>query len=179
MHALTGLSGLSGLTRADAPIQSQTRSAGAGAATGTGAVWASPGSIVSSNDARATCALTGFQTSQHLRATNFGFTATGTILGVVVSAERSQAAMTGQTQFSHAQLMHGGAVVGDEKTPATPFTTIDTIEAMGDSTDLWGTSLTAAQVNSGTFGVELDVEEVGGGNETARVDHVQITVYFQ
>lgn len=74
-----------------------------------------------------------------------------TILGVEVSTDNvSQASTTGEV--SQVALFSAGVQIGTIKTPNTPFTTTVTPATYGDSTDLWGASLTTAIVNDPSFG---------------------------
>jgi hypothetical protein len=71
--------------------------------------WTSPTNILSSNDTRATVATSGL--SHYLKATDFGFSVTGTIKGIELLLERSKtvdAANTGATSGTTANMASVG-----------------------------------------------------------------------
>ena len=73
------------------------------------------------------------------------------------------------------KLVKAGAVVGDSKAASTKWPSSDVSVDYGGSADLWGTTLTAAEVNASDFGVVLSAAVTGG---TARVDRIAVTVFF-
>jgi hypothetical protein len=170
--------------------------------TGAGTVsWTNPTNITSSDDSWA-YANTGpigspfSTTSQYLFATNFGFAIpTGaTIDGIEVSIERFRfTTATGSVTDNTVSLIIAGTVSGDNKAGEAGgwnqgSSTVDSggneVEAIfGDSSDLWGLSLTPADINNSNFGVALRVNlaaSVGSAPYGARanVDHVKIKVYY-
>lgn len=97
--------------------------------------------------------------SNLLRATNFSFSipATAEILGYEMKVKRRF--ITGNTFDDECvSLLSGLTLVGDNKASATPWpiTTL-TFESYGSKTDLWGTSLSPADVNDSDFGVGLAI----------------------
>jgi hypothetical protein len=77
------------------------------------------------------------------------------------------------------RLVKAGTVVGDNKAATTaadywPFS--DEVKEYGGSSDLWGTTWTPAEVEAATFGVVISADT--GTNWTARVDHIEMTVYY-
>ncbi|MCR4339413.1 MAG: glycine-rich protein [Gemmatimonadaceae bacterium] len=73
------------------------------------------------------------------------------------------------------RLVRGGTVVGDDKAAATQWPSVDTYKTYGGATDMWGTTLTPAQVNAADFGVVLSATVTTG---TAEVDHVRMTIHY-
>lgn len=74
------------------------------------------------------------------------------------------------------KLVKAGSVVGDNKadtSTAWPATAGDA--EYGGQNDLWGTTLTAAQVNASDFGIVLSATVNAG---TAYVDHIELTIYY-
>lgn len=74
------------------------------------------------------------------------------------------------------KLLKGGSVVGDNKADAvTKWPSSDADKAYGGSADLWGTTITPAEVNASDFGAVVSATVAGG---TARIDQMRMTVFF-
>jgi hypothetical protein len=158
---------------------SAVRSAGAGATSGSGTAWTNPGNVVASDNAKATATLSGSALSQNLDATNFGFAipAGSTIDGVTVRIERMASSSSSIRDYD-VRLLKGGSVSGDDKASSSNWPTSDSNATYGDSDDLWGTTLTSADVNSSSFGVTLKARNVSGSSRTASVDRIEVTVNY-
>jgi hypothetical protein len=142
--------------------------------------WSSPTNIQGdTTSTAATCNISaGGGTSQKLRATNFGFsipTAAG-IAGVTVEIERN-AANTNRHADDNVQLIKAGSEVGDDKATGTSITTTKQFITYGGSNDLWGTTLTATEVNASNFGVSYKIIRTGTATTTS-VYRVRITVEY-
>lgn len=168
-----------------APVFALTQgplSAGAGANIAGGDTdWISPGNIVSSNNVYAYVDLAASGFSDWLEASTFGFTIpTGaTINGIIVEVERYQLGGSGVIEDLNVFIAKGGTEVGSQHAIAGQWPSTDTYQTYGNSTDLWGTTWTAAEVNASNFGVRLTVQETGGTDANAgTVDHIRITVYY-
>jgi len=48
----------------------------------------------------------------------------------------------------------------------------------GSSTDLWGETWTADEINYDNFGVVISVQNTGGAGNDGQIDYVSITVYY-
>jgi len=127
--------------------------------------------------------LSGF--SHYLKATNFGFSipSGATINGIKVEIERHANYNTGSLWVKDwkVYLLKNGNVVGDNKADtSTNWPTSDAYKSYGGSSDLWGTSWTASDINNANFGVVLAVQMASGvvPPPTAYVDHIRITVYY-
>jgi hypothetical protein len=119
-------------------------------------------------------------TSHGLIANNFGFAipAAATIVGVLASITRT-APVVDPVQTIYAELTgvggsanRGGAqgvwgVPGGESYPAS-----------GATNDLWGATITPAQVNSAAFGVEIQVKVATSLSNAATVTSTRIAVYY-
>ena len=156
--------------------------AGAGASiAGPDNNWASPGNITSSNDARASAALTAPQISDFLSATVFDFStipAGSTIDGIVVEVEKSQSG-AGTIEDDRVFLTKDGStLVGTNHSPGAAWTTTDAFSTYGTSTALWGTTWTLAEIQASTFGCLFGAAEGLASLATARVDFIRITVYY-
>jgi hypothetical protein len=146
-------------------------------ATPGGTAWADPGNAAASDNTYATCG--SFSNTQYLKATNFGFAVPGgaTIDGVVVEVELAKTSTEDCFDFT-ARLVKGGAVAGSNYATLAPTANIDTYRTYGGAADLWGLSLTAADVNAADFGFVFRLNNGGKGSPSARVDHVRVTVYY-
>jgi hypothetical protein len=151
--------------------------------TGYGTIaWVNPGNVVSSNDARATAAMSSVLTpTNYLKATNFGFTipSGATINGIIVEIEKSATAANRIVDDRVRIVKADGTVGTTDKASATNWTGTDTYATYGSSSDLWGESWTDADINDADFGAVIAARWVSGGaTETGRVDHVRITVHY-
>lgn len=154
------------------------------ASSGTGApgtiAWDTP-SAAATADAAVTYAplSTGTDTlSEFLVATNFGFSIPGgtTINGVVVGVLRLDSSQVFDAGGG-ARLVKGGTVGGDDKADVLTEW-VEGYAVYGGETDLWGLTLTPADVNASGFGFALAAEYGGSGGSNAYVDHIRITVYY-
>lgn len=140
---------------------------------GTG--WANETNVFASDDARAVYSGTG---QEFLRVKNFTFAVpTGAvIIGIEVSIEGNGDSATGSERVISVDITKDGtAGVGTPKTLTLPQTT-DSVQVLGSTTDLWGTTYTVADVNATTFGVRIqknDSVSVG-----INLDHVQMRIYY-
>lgn len=73
------------------------------------------------------------------------------------------------TQTGNDNAVAPGNVLGN----AWPDT--DTYLTYGSASDLWGTTWTATEINSSTFGMEFQADAL---NSIASIDHVRMTVYY-
>ena len=146
--------------------------------------WQNPSNASGSEDAYATAAV---GTSHYLKATLAADTRVptdATVTGVEVLIERSAIndfPYTFPFDFglnvtdNIVRLVRGGTVVGDDKASGDQWPGMDVVRSYGGSTDLWGTTLTPAQVNASDFGVVLSATVTVA---QARVDQIRITVHY-
>ena len=151
---------------------------------GAGGSWVNPSNVYVSDNARATVLLNLGATSENLLATEFGLSVPGTavIEGVEVMIEKSVSiSRTNASKDLIVSLVVGGVVVGNDNAEASYFNnTIDAVTTYGSSSDLWGLTLTPAQVNAGDFGVAYAAQRhpSGSSDQRVRVDHMQVKVYY-
>jgi hypothetical protein len=119
-------------------------------------------------------------TSHGLIANNFGFAipATATIVGVLASIARTAPpAASVQTIYAELTGVGGSANRGGAQgvwgIPAS-----ESYPASGATNDLWGATITPAQVNSAAFGVEIQVTVATSLNNAATVPSTRIAVYY-
>lgn len=76
--------------------------------------------------------------------------------------------------------MKGGAVTGSDKASAAAWPAADVEVSYGGTSDLWGTTWTAEEINDAGFGVAISAQKSsgGGGQKTAYIDHIKITITY-
>jgi len=156
--------------------------AGAGASqAGVGtAAWSTPANIVSDNSTYASANPVAGGQSQYLVASSFGFAIpTGsTIDGIVVEIDRKRAATTTFVD-NQIRIVKGGSIGATDKASATGYTTSEVVATYGSSTDLWGETWTAEDINASNFGAAISVKNTGVKfTANAFVDFIRITVYY-
>jgi hypothetical protein len=152
-----------------------------------GPAWTAPGNITAAGTPYASVLLISSSTpSDYLRGSNYGFAipADATITGVEVVVNRRQTTAGGNIYDSLVQLVNdGGTLFGSNYATATNWPTGGLGTATyGGATDMWGlttATLTPAIINDTDFGVYLSARRTGGGDDTATVDYMQITVYYK
>lgn len=159
-----------------------TRSPSSCANVGSGADWSNMSNAYSSNNSYATVELDDWETSEYLQCTNYGFSIPvgSSISGITVSIERRSSDSTTH-QDESLKIVKGGAQTGTEMANTSLYyPTSDGIATYGGSSAQWGTSWSASDINAGNFGVGLSVvkKTSSGGNRTASVDHIAITVDY-
>lgn len=159
---------------------------------GSGSEVAGPGTIAWDNEGNlnaagsATAVLTSSATSEYLQGTSYGFgiPANATIQGFQVAINRSSSSNGGGNSINDVtlSLVKGGTIVtgvGSNKATTTDWPTSLGVANYGSSSDLWGTTWTAADVNATNFGIVLSaVNQSGFTSRTASVDYMQITVTY-
>lgn len=144
--------------------------------------WSNPGNIFTSNNIYASCSNGISGISNYLRASGFGFSLPGNAVvdGYTATIEGASTFLDdGDITDNVVQLCSAGVQIGNNKaTSATwPFN-VDTIATYGSSSDLWGVSLSSAQVNDSTFGFSVSNKEILAATTRSRVDHMTMTVSY-
>lgn len=151
-----------------------------GVTTGSGVAWTNPGNAISENATSATSALTkSATTSQTLRVTGFDFSSIPTgsmITGVEVRIKRSTAGNT--VNDNSVRLSLSGASIGTNLASATNYTTSLAWATYGGANELWGTTLTEAQVKDSTFGVDFSAKLSGTTGRTVSVDAISVSIAY-
>jgi len=116
-----------------------------------------------------------------LRVDSFGFSipASATITGIIVEIEK-RASAGSNIQDNGLRLLKNGVETGSNGAQyGTPWPYTDTYVTYGSCTDLWGTSWTPAEINSGGFGLFFaNIDYTCGGVTTSYIDHIRITVCY-
>jgi hypothetical protein len=154
-----------------------------------GATWSNPDSVKVSDGKYATAELASFPQcntfscyySRGLISTKFGFNipSNATVTGVRVDVQRLAGAAN-LIRDSAVYLMENNANIGMNKADTMMWPVVDTYTSYGDSTDLWGATLTSAIVNSATFGLFFKPFDFGiaSGFTAADVDYISMSVYY-
>ena len=151
----------------------------------TEAVWSgvTVENLATSDDAYTSVAMAaGDLTSQILRCTNFGFSlpATSTIDGVELRLERKGTqTLTGVTE-SVVQVVVGGSPEGDDQGTNDTWPTSDASITFGGPSNLWGTTLTQAEVEATGFGWQFRAfnQSWFTQGETASIDIAEMRIFF-
>lgn len=146
--------------------------------------WGVPSTELSANDTTYV-SYTGnnFDTgeiSDGIYASNYGFSTSGTIDGIQVEIIN----FSDGKAWEYEDIVLGtaqGTRVGSDKADSTQAApTSDpgsTTDSWGGTADTWGASLTSAQVNASTFGVEF-CWQAGTDNVHPSIDFVQVTITY-
>jgi hypothetical protein len=162
------------------------RNAGAGAdVPGIGTVtWGNPGNITTAGSPYAGMSVSSSSTTHYLQGTQYGFIIPpgSTINGITVVIRRQSSGMASPfLRDNVVSLVKGGTITGDNKAATGvnwPTGSLGTA-TYGSSSDLWGTTWTAADINATNFGVVLSaVNPNTDRSRDATVDYMQITVNY-
>jgi len=140
--------------------------------------WTNPKEIKASDNVYATATINNNYTYTGV-CTNFGFSipTDATIKGVVVKIE-AKAATAARVQIPYVKLIKTGSASGDNKGTTTKLTIGDVIYIFGDTTTIWGNTLTPSDINASNFGVEFSCQETSSNNTVTKIDNITITVYY-
>jgi len=172
---------MAGVPKAFAAVTTPARNAGTGTnVTGVGTVaWTNPGNVVSDDNAYATVSVNN-STSNYLQATNYGFSipSEATITGITVTIGRFGTTGGGQDiRDNVVKLIKTGAIVGTNlAATTTDWGGTETAVVYGGAANMWGTTLSPADINASNFGVALAV--TSSNSRTASVDYMQISVTY-
>jgi hypothetical protein len=145
--------------------------------------WANPSNAKASDDSKATITLGSEAISHYLMATNLGFALPEGARPVSAVARIEKSSKDGPLYFTDnsVRLVVAGAVIGANKAqyPSEGWPAADTFYTYEwTAAELQALKLTRAQVNGTGFGVAIAVERAGPSEREARVDQMQITLYF-
>jgi hypothetical protein len=112
----------------------------------------------------------------------FSIPATASICGIKVEIEKNASISTLLATVSdhRVRLIKAGNAIGNNKAMAGAWSSAETYETYGGNSDLWGTTWSPADINDPGFGLSFSATISGiiGLLPSARVNHVQITVYY-
>lgn len=155
--------------------------AGGGASVG-GALhaWQDPQEVTAHDGTYSSIALGNTASdNDYLHSTEFGFAipSSSTILGIKADFFINTSASSSWIGNT-VQLIKNGIRSGDNKGTGGGTSPINEYKSYGDSTDLWGLSLTPSDINASNFGLALRFENFFGGVTGVNIDDVRITVYY-
>jgi hypothetical protein len=144
--------------------------------------WVNTGNVVASDNVYATFGnisgpVGGY--TDYLVVKGFGFAIpTGaTITGILVEVERSD--VNSNTSDFQVNIIKNSIIGATNKAVAALWPTTDAYQSYGSSSDLWGDTWTATDINSAGFGVAIAAQRGATGGATAgKVDHVRISVTY-
>lgn len=123
--------------------------------------------------------------THYLRATGFNFAipSTASICGVKVEVEKRAGGLGigAWIRDDKIRLIKGGTITGDNlANTGANWSGTDSYHTYGNTTEMWGTTLTPADVNAGNFGVAFSAEFTGLllVLPSAEIDDIRMTVYF-
>lgn len=139
--------------------------------------WVSPNQALTSDDVYAFAGIGIAAPSQYLAASNFGFTvpASAIILGIEVGVEKKVA--SGAATDNAVRIVKGGTIGATDRSDINPWPGTDTVVVYGGSTDLWGETWTAADINGAGFGAAISAKDSISG-ALVQVDTFEITVFY-
>lgn len=147
--------------------------------TGLDSQWANPANIFADDGANATSAFfnTIFQT-QELNGATFGF---GIPSNAVIDGIKLEMEVPSSNRWFEAastmKLKKAGVLVGNNKSGTGSVSS--GVYTYGGSTDLWGTTWTAAEVNASNFGFGFIGALTSSPNDfSIAIDYVRITIYW-
>jgi hypothetical protein len=147
-----------------------------------GTSWTSPTNVFTSNNAYATYSIATSGTANALTATGYGFTipSTAIIRGISVSIERKSSASSTLKDYDlYIKKASCTDPCGTDHSSSSYYPTSDTVSSYGSTSDLWGKTWTAADINSSSFGVYYRIHNYSTSTSaTASIDQITITVTY-
>jgi len=148
---------------------------------GAGNSWANPANASASDNSYASMTPSIIATSNdhhHSTSPSANVPAGATIDGIEIQIERNGKDFFGSpsTVDDNVQLIKGGVRSGTDKS-AGNWPTTEQVNTYGGQADLWGFTLTPADVNAADFGFAIRASNNGIGQQ-ATIDHVQVKIYY-
>ncbi len=149
--------------------------------TGVGSeMWNNPQRASVENGSYATTFLTinTASASHYLKATGFALSVpeNAIINGVKVQILKSNSCVC--MKDHRIRLVKKGNIDGEDRANTSVWPNPDAYIAHGGASDLWGLSLTPADVNASNFGVAISARNTLTGASAAGIDNIKITVYY-
>ncbi|KKM77992.1 hypothetical protein LCGC14_1364450, partial [marine sediment metagenome] len=145
--------------------------------------WSNPTKVSAQDDDEAYVSFSASteESSDWLRLTDFGFNVPlGAIIkGIKVEIDQ-RATVTSSIIDGEVFLRKTSGVVEDDMANSTAWGVPDdgVYTIYGNSTYLWGASWTPSEINNADFGIDFWINYTGSSPTDARIDHIQITVYY-
>jgi len=138
--------------------------------------WTNPGNVGSINTTYATVSLLFGQFSNDLNTSGYGFAipSNETVVGVICQVIKKRST-TGPSDTAVKLYKAGFSYGNNNSAQGAAYTSTDATSTYGSQTDLWGLTLSPADVNASGFGFEYTA--TCSGSATASLDAMFITVY--
>ena len=144
--------------------------------------WTNPDNAKVSDSVYATAVVANTEITHYLKATNFGFVIpTGaTINGILVEVEKKDTFGNSVVSADNAvRIIKGGVIGSTDKSSLDHWLFAEAYKSYGSSTDLWGETWTASDINDATFGFAISAKGINASfSGSLKVDHIRITVYY-
>ncbi len=140
--------------------------------------WSNPSRVTSDDNSEADASL-NCNSSNYLKATNFGFfiPPSSTVSGIQVEWKK-RGSVASAILDNAVRIVKGGTIGSQDKSSGTNWPTTAATTTYGGQTDLWGETWTVADINSTSFGAALSAKETPCAGASAFLDAVRITVYY-
>lgn len=145
-------------------------------------IWLNPDNAKVSDAVYATINGAQNSISHYLKATNFGFSIPidATISGITVEIQKQKGAVDGDSTDNSVKLVKGGVISGNDKADTVnPWPSTEAYTTYGSSSDIWGLTLSPADINASNFGVVISGKITNADISTdGSIDHIRITVSY-
>lgn len=141
--------------------------------------WSDTGNVYAEDTACATTPnFNSISQSRYLRAYNFGFTipVTANISGIYVGIKR--ASNTAGHKADNLVRLYSGGYIGDNMAAGGTWGDSLAFVYYGGTTNMWGTTVTASDINDSNFGVGISAKNLDGTSCNAQVDVFTMIVYY-
>lgn len=145
-----------------------------------GSGWTNPTYVTASDTNYATYSVSANSNSAAQNATGFGFSipTTAIVRGISVTVVR-KANTSNLLWDNNVYMLKASAQVGSSKSGCCYWGTTDYTTTYGSSSDLWGTTWTAADINNSGFGARFIAHNDNCcGSNTANLNYISITVTY-
>jgi hypothetical protein len=144
--------------------------------------WAQPTRINADDASNTIATLTVSTQSHYLVSSSHGFAVPGgaTITGIQCEANGLVDGNAGDVLTNSVKLVKGGVISGDDLAESNlwPFSDDGTRHSWGGDGQMWGLTLTPADVNATNFGFALSMKNTGAATRVAQMDAFWVTVYI-
>lgn len=120
----------------------------------------------------------------YLKITGFNFSipAASSICGVSVEVESRATGviLTAAVKDNEVRLVKGGVITGNNYAKAADWPSSDGVTSYGGTSDLWGTTLTPADVNSSGFGIAISARIIAlvAALPSADIDNIRLKITY-
>lgn len=143
------------------------------------ATWANLSFVGANDSAVATCFVASLALGNTARLSGFGFGVSGTVDGVVVEVNRGTFFGSTAVEDLVVRLRKPDGTLSDDKASGGDWPASAATATYGGAADLWGLTVSDAEVNDADFAVEFSIQNNGtAGDDSGRVDYVRVTVHY-